>query len=92
VTPVEVLHAHAEWYLAVRVIVDPYGNPERLNAAVAELERRAAIEARRDAYGHEFCVRYLRGGVVEVEYELGKGQGRDLHEATEAALNDAGAP
>lgn len=61
-------------------------------AAVAELERRAALEARRDAYGREHCVRWLRGGRVEVEFELGAGQGPDYLAALEAALNDAGAP
>jgi hypothetical protein len=61
-------------------------------AAVAELERRAAIEARRDAYGREHCVRWLRGGRVEVEYELGVGQGYDYWEALAKALDSAGAP
>lgn len=61
-------------------------------AAVAELERRAGIEARRDAYGREHCVRWLRGGRVEVEYELGAAAGSDYHSALEGALNAAGAP
>jgi hypothetical protein len=65
---------------------------ERCRGAEAQLERISAIEARRDAYGREHCVRYPRGGGVEVEYELGSGRGDDYHAALEAALNDAGAP
>lgn len=78
-----------------------YSNPRDagpLLEAIAELERRARIEARRDAFlakggrlRHEFDGTY-HGAALSLGARTWLGADSDYHTALEAALNAAGAP
>jgi hypothetical protein len=84
------------------VYLNDTDDDDLVEAAIAELERRARIEARRDAYLSRFWpddIRHLydRGShIVQVydhdDHMVASGTGPDYHTALERALDAAGAP